>query len=192
MTCKICAHEDRASIDTAIVENTSLRGIAKQFGVSASAVDRHKKKHIPKALASAKRAEEVGGATTLLSRIERIVSRCETMFDRADAAGEWRAAASMAREIRGSLELLGKLSGELQSGGARIAITVAQIQTINIADLTKEQLGALYDRVQAERIREFAAMTDEELDREIGKFHADRGMELVPIGERPITMDRTL
>lgn len=169
MTCKICAHKDRAAIDRAIVENDSLRSIAKQYLVSASAVNRHKK-HIPKALTSAKRAAERTAANSLLNRVEKLVGRCERLLDSAEAAREWGAAASAAREIRGSIELLAKLGGELQSGGARVAIAIAQIQNLNIADLTREQLGALYDRVNAEKIREVAEMSDAQLEAEIERL----------------------
>jgi len=42
-TCSVCSHANRKEIDLALVRGTSLRDIAGQFGVSRSAVDRHKK-----------------------------------------------------------------------------------------------------------------------------------------------------
>lgn len=43
MTCTICKHEMRPEIESALVTGSSLRNIAKQFLVSHSAVNRHRK-----------------------------------------------------------------------------------------------------------------------------------------------------
>ena len=168
MVCKICSHPERAAIDRAIVEQRSLRDIASQYGISRSSVDRHKS-HIPKALANAKKAETVAESNSLLSRVENWISRCERLFDRAEAAGEWSGAASAAREVRSNLELLGKLNGELQTAGARVDITVANI---NLGALTPEQKEALYSRLKSEQ---FKHLSDEQLDAEIERLREETG-----------------
>jgi hypothetical protein len=147
--CGICTHEQRPAIDTALVENGSLRDVAGRFTVSRSALDRHRK-HIPKALTKARQAEEIAESTSLLSRVEKLMSRCETIFDRAMAAGKWSGAAAAARELRGCLELLGKLSGELQANGARVAINMETTKIdakIDIKTLSDQQLEDLLARL---------------------------------------------
>lgn len=119
--CGICSHPERAAIDAALVDGTSLRAIAGQYGTTKSALDRHRK-HIPTALTKAKQAAEVADATSLLSRVERLVSRCETICEKAMAEGEWTPAVSATRELRGCLELIGKLSGELKQPGVNVDI----------------------------------------------------------------------
>lgn len=167
MTCRICSHPDRSAIDRALVGQRPLRDIAGQFGVHRSSLDRHKK-HIAEELTKAKQAEEVTEATSLLSRVEMLMSRCETIYERALQAGKWMGAAAAAREIRGCLELLGKLQGELQSP-SRVSITLATIQNLDVAALTREQVSALYDRVQAEELRSVRQMSDAELDEGINR-----------------------
>lgn len=170
MKCSICSHADRAQIDQALVEGVPVRALeARHSGTTRSALDRHRK-HIPPALTQAKQAREVADADSLLSRVERWLSRCERLFDRAEAAGEWSGAASAAREVSRNLELLGKLSGQLQPAGARVAITLTEIQSLNVAMLTKEQVGMIYDRVKDERLREVQQLTDQELDSEIARI----------------------
>lgn len=168
--CQICCHPERAAIDRAIVENGSIRDIAGRFKVGRSSVDRHKK-HIPKILAKAKQAETVAESSTLLSRVEKLLARCESLFAKAEEAKEWGAAASAAREIRGSLELLAKLSGELKTGGINVAITMNWIRSLNIESLPQAEFDALHQRVN-ERL--FGNMTDEELDAEIEKLARER------------------
>lgn len=111
--CTICANPKRTEIDTALVAGGSLRDVAGQFGLSRSAVHRHQE-HVPEALAKAKQAREVAEATTLLGRVELLIRDCRTIAQKAQKAREWHAAVSALREVRGCLELLGELSGELK------------------------------------------------------------------------------
>jgi hypothetical protein len=172
--CSICARPDRPEIDKALVTGVSLRELeSRHTGTTRSALDRHRK-HIPSALTQAKQAEQVADATSLLSRVERLMSRCEQSFERANRDGKWAGAAMFAREIRACLELLAKLSGELKPGGTRVEITMATIQNLDIGALTPEQVGAIYERVQAEQIREVRQMSDEELEAEIERLSHNR------------------
>ena len=123
-SCTICSHPERAQIDRALVDGTSLRTIAGQYRTPKSTLGVHKK-HLVPALTLAKQAERVTEATSLLSRVERIMSRVETICEAATREREWLPAISASRELRGCLELLGRLSGELQSG------TQVGIQIVN-------------------------------------------------------------
>ena len=121
-SCTLCSHAQRAQIDACLVSNGSLRDIAGQFAVSRSALDRHKK-HIPRALTVAKQAEEVAEATTLFQEVQGLLKRATRIADDAERARKLSVALQGVREIRGVLELLGKLSGELQTG-TRIGIGI--------------------------------------------------------------------
>jgi hypothetical protein len=46
-TCSICSHPERVTIDDGLVTGRSLRAISAAYGVSKSAVDRHKESHLP-------------------------------------------------------------------------------------------------------------------------------------------------
>ncbi len=152
-SCGICSHPERAAIDAALIDGTSLRSIAGQFGTTKSALDRHRK-HIPAALTKAKQAEEVADATSLLSRVERLVSRCETICEKAMAKGEWTPAVSATRELRGCLELIGKLSGELKQPGVNIGIQ-ANFAELSVKDFSDQQLRDVLDMLM-ERVGIFA------------------------------------
>jgi hypothetical protein len=49
--CTICAHQARAAIDDRLEAGQSLREISGQYGLSKSAVDRHRGSHLPATLA---------------------------------------------------------------------------------------------------------------------------------------------
>lgn len=138
-SCTICSHARRAEIDACLVSNGSLRDISGQFDVSRSALDRHKK-HVPKALALAKQAEEIAEAETLLSQIQKLTKRAYGILDSAEHSKPSVALAAI-REARSCLELLARLSGELQTG-TRIGIGING----RLAD-PEEQMLALLDAI---------------------------------------------
>ncbi len=71
--------------------------------------------------------------------------RATGILDRAEQGGEHQAALGAIRELRGCLELLGKLNGELRTSASAIAVANAYpVRTLSdfYADLTvKARLG---------------------------------------------------
>ena len=112
-SCLICQHPDRESIDKALARQTSNRELARVYSLSESAVRRHKGNHLPAKLAKAHEAEEVSRADDLLHQVRALQSKTLSILLRAEGAGDLRTALSAVREARGNVELLAKLSGEL-------------------------------------------------------------------------------
>jgi hypothetical protein len=67
-SCTICEHPEREAIDRALVGETSNLSVSSLFGVSESAVRRHKANHLPAKLVMAEHAAEVAEADNLLDR----------------------------------------------------------------------------------------------------------------------------
>jgi hypothetical protein len=112
--CKVCRHPKRAAIEDALLKMVPLRLIAQQVsGVSAWSVHRHRQ-HLPAQLVKAQQAQELCNADSLLSRVEHLLSEVKEIAAHAKAAKDWPAATAAFREMRGCLELLGKVTGELQ------------------------------------------------------------------------------
>ena len=57
--CTACDHPERHSIDEALVTGAPYRSVAKRFGLSESAVYRHKTEHLPAHLLRDKEVEEL-------------------------------------------------------------------------------------------------------------------------------------
>jgi hypothetical protein len=94
--------------------------------------------------------------------VEQLVSQCEKIYDKAMLAGELVGAVGATRELRGCLELLGKLSGELQNG-ATVAVNFGDVAKTDITRLTEEQLNVLYARLH----KPVGHRTDAEIDAEL-------------------------
>jgi hypothetical protein len=185
MTCKICTHPERVAIDRAIVEQRSLRDISGQYGISRSSVDRHKS-HIPKELAKAKKAETVAESGALLSRVEKLMGQADRIYEGAMKSAEWSGAAAAAREMRGCLELLGKIGGELSSGGTKVAISVGIGRSSDLSRMTDEELDSEIQRLARERV---LAMSDTEFDEEIQRMLSYRGVPKSLCAKLPQTIE---
>jgi hypothetical protein len=56
--CTVCDHPEKHSIDEALVSGAPCRSVAKRFGLSESAVYRHKTEHLPAHLLKVREVEE--------------------------------------------------------------------------------------------------------------------------------------
>jgi transposase-like protein len=111
--CTVCDHLERQSIDEALVSGAPYRSVAKRFGLSESAVYRHKSEHLPARLLKARKVEEAASADDLFDQVRYLQTHALDILERAEKAGDLRTALAAISQARGNLELLGKLAGEL-------------------------------------------------------------------------------
>src|SRR5215210_5056080 len=111
--CTVCDHAERHGIDEALVSGAAYRSVAKRFGLSESAVYRHKTEHLPAHLLKAREVEEVARADDLLDQVRNLQTHALDILERAEMAGDLRTTLAAISQARGNLELLGKLAGEL-------------------------------------------------------------------------------
>jgi hypothetical protein len=111
--CTVCDHHEGHRIDDALVRGAPYRSVAKLFGLSESAVYRHKVEHLPAHLLKAKEVEEAARADDLLEQVRSLQAHALGILERAEKTGDLRTALAAISQARGNLELLGKLAGEL-------------------------------------------------------------------------------
>ncbi len=124
-TCTVCRHPDRPAIDADLVSGALRRELARRFGLSATSVGRHADAHLPQLMARAAEAEQERGAR-LLERAERLVTDLEVMAGRAKAGGDSDGFLRVVRELRPTIELLGRATGELAAGGVTVLVAIEQ------------------------------------------------------------------
>ena len=137
--CTVCIHPDRKAIDRALLQGDTLRDIARQHAVSKDALHRHlSEEHITTRIAKAEEAKEIARADTLLNQVRDLQTRAMRILQQAEQAGDLRTACTAIREARGTLELLAKVTGELETGPS-ISITMApewiQVRTVILQTL---------------------------------------------------------
>lgn len=84
--CSICFAPARRDIDEALLAGEPFRKIAERFGISTTALFRHKADHLPADLARAHEAQEIARADDLLGQVKAIMARVQKLFNACD---EW-------------------------------------------------------------------------------------------------------
>ncbi len=145
-TCSICRSANRQAIETALIGGASLRAVGQQFGVSKSALARHQSHLQPVLREQLSQIEEARGlsvrgeAVKLLDRLKRALAAAEEEA----GAGNWQGLRGLSAELRKSLELLARLTGEL---GDRDKPTVTGPSIIIVQPRLDPQTGALMEPV---------------------------------------------
>src|SRR5215210_4282158 len=114
-SCSVCTHDEHHAIDVALVQREPYRRIAPHYGLSERSLRRHAKEHLPELLVKAKEAVDVADADSLLERVESLYKRTEAILKAAEDNKEYSTALAAIRECRGNLELLGRVTKELES-----------------------------------------------------------------------------
>ena len=144
--CAACTHPKRDELDSAIVAGQTLRAIGKQYGMSASAVLRHRDHHLSPALAAMAAQREEEAASGLVAQVRQLVRRADELYTAAAKDGRSSAALAALKEMRGSLDLLGRATGELND---RPQVTVNLMQAPEWLAVRAAILAALTPYPQA-------------------------------------------
>jgi hypothetical protein len=161
MRCLCCLHRDRDALDTQIVQGVSYRVICRAFGVSLGALSRHRK-HVKEAIRALSPAEirEHGGE--LLARVQEVVDEAKTIVKTAMGEKHFGTANAALNTILRSLELIGKVTGELQTNPSGIRLTQIDVtRTYTEAAIDAELAGLIAeatDNFNPARIEEFRAL----------------------------------
>jgi hypothetical protein len=104
--CTVCHHEQRADIDRALVRgHASNRSIAAQHALSEASVRRHKDAHLPDLLLLARRDDEATRELDIAVLVRSLVADAHRIREKAERAGDYRAALQGVRELVRLVEL---------------------------------------------------------------------------------------
>jgi hypothetical protein len=112
--CTVCVHPDSLEInELLVVAGRSKRTVADQFGLSATAVQRHKE-HIPELLIEAARNTKAFEVDSILMRVEDLERETLTQLEGAkedieDGEGDRKVILAAIREQRSNIELVAKI-----------------------------------------------------------------------------------
>lgn len=107
--CTVCSHPMREHIEEDLIRGAPLRNIAEQYGLSVTALHRHKGSHLPELLLKAREEEEVELAESIYEQVEALQRRTLAILERAEREGDLKTALQAVRELRGILALAYRL-----------------------------------------------------------------------------------
>ncbi|ALD13129.1 hypothetical protein [Clavibacter capsici] len=136
--CLICQHPDRADIEADMAGGKSNVAVAEHYGsFSRDAVRRHRDSHLSPSLKAVAAKRETAGAVKAIDRVEDLYTRASGILEAATADGQAGVSLAAVRELRGLVELLAKLTGELDER--------PQVQILNVS--TSPEWGEIRGRL---------------------------------------------
>ena len=128
--CSVCAHPQVDKINELLVNNVSYNGIVTRYPtLSRMSICRHKTAHLSEMLIRAQAAKETSQTAqvdNLFSQVRTLQIKALGILQQAETMGDLKTAVSAIREARACLELLGKVSGELQPEKIMIQLEIGR------------------------------------------------------------------
>ncbi|MGH3056612.1 MAG: hypothetical protein ACRDPP_00050 [Gaiellaceae bacterium] len=152
--CTICSHEQQSSIEAALLDGLPETSISAQYGVSRSALARHRKNHLSPALWRALERREDLSAEALIGRLDALAMRLGSYEARAARGEDWQAVRGFSGELRKLCELIARLRGDLEGGG--VMIDARRQQMVMIDKLGEGDLRSLAAAAEQGRLGEAA------------------------------------
>lgn len=123
-----------------------------EFGLTWYSIRRHKKAgHVSRTLRKARAAAEVIDADKMVRELRQLITDAERIGKKAENARQYAAAIAAVRELRGVLELIAKLTGQLDES-ARVNILVQRQQAAESEQLTMIERLTLAEQIELARL----------------------------------------
>ncbi len=111
--CSICIHQERSSIDAQILAQVPYGKIAEEFGISKTALSRHRSTHLASKVAEAMSKRKADEELDLIRFVDDLRRRSLDILDRAEASNSQAICLGAIREARESIKLLAQLTNQL-------------------------------------------------------------------------------
>jgi hypothetical protein len=145
--CTVCDHPRLREITSELMARRSYRQIQSKYKISKSALDRHVARHVPQALrklmAELATAAEVG--ESVLTQMGKLNARALRILGQAETADDRGIALQAIRECRRNLELIARLTGELdpraagENAGDKLTVVVQYVDKQLVAAVPKQE-----------------------------------------------------
>ena len=125
--CTVCSHARRAAIERELAAAKSVRGTARKYNLSASALQRHARSCAREAIASASGEREADLGSRLLAEIQDLHRRTLEMLPDEPSLLTADHAIKIIREARRNLELVARLTGQFAAKPVSVEIGVKRL-----------------------------------------------------------------
>jgi transposase-like protein len=137
--CLTCTHPQREQIDHELVSGGSVAAVSRRYGVSADAMSRHKKMHLPKHRLAARNAEEAADETrradSLSDWTAKLRQKAASLMEEAEKRGDLRTALAGCREALRACDTMARMSGAIPAAQVNVSVTHNHFQTLQVAVL---------------------------------------------------------
>lgn len=131
--CTVCTSPSRSAIDESLVAGRSQADISSEFGVNEASIQRHRVSHLSPALVAVQARREERRSVKLVDRLDNVVAKVEALIESAEEAGKPAQMLAAAREFRSGVELLARLTGELDEKPTMVFNVMASPEVAEMA-----------------------------------------------------------
>jgi hypothetical protein len=142
--CVVCPSSRRNAIEAGLVGNVGAEALEARFGLSAEAIQRHRRECIPSAL---ERTQVLVTARTVADRIAGLLDEADQFLTTARDEGDLKAWGVAVARLEGAIRLYGQFTGEL--GGDPDAAILASAKWREIKTILGEALKPFPDALEA-------------------------------------------
>jgi hypothetical protein len=128
--CTVCDHDKRDELDLALAAGGNVRGLARVHRLTPQALRRHQASHVPAAIRRAAADKKTDSASALLAQVRDLMARTSAILE---AAEQPETKLRAIEQVRRNLELIGRLTGQLQSGTS-VSVQVGIWQRLGVKD----------------------------------------------------------
>jgi hypothetical protein len=182
--CKVCHHAARKQVEDALLKRTPARAIAEQYHISQWSISRHSK-HLSRSIT-------VNDGATIVDRVSALCDRFEAIAQKATSRQDHRCAVAALREIRETLALIARLTGQFPTASPSFALGVS----VNVSAERSTHVGSNddLDYQIAEEVSQatngFDAATITKFKRLLSRQHPSRLLELENVASRTLDIER--
>jgi len=168
--CKVCSHPKRLEIDRMIVSGLSKPEIGRMFGISNDSIRGHAQEHLSRQLVQAFEQKSITQSSELINRIEDLLTKARTIFDRNFEKEKDLVALKALAEQRNTIALIASIAAYLHESRA-LELQVEQERTKVAADASSKEFISLA----------FSRLNDKEMDLWIALHERIRGERSEPV-----------
>ena len=144
--CKLCAHDERYEMDRALVlKQTTQTKIAKRVGCSKMSVSRHYRNHLLPAIGDLLRRRKDAEGLDILAELQELYVDLKDRYQAILDLRDRQVIPAYHNQLRKDLELLARITGELEVAKLQIDIT----QTQQFIEVNQVVIAALSDFPEA-------------------------------------------
>jgi hypothetical protein len=142
--CVVCPSKHRTAIEAGLVGNVGAEALEARYGLSAEAIQRHRRECIPSAL---ERTQVLATARTVAERIAGLLDEADQFLTTARDEGDLKAWGVAVARLEGAIRLYGQFTGEI--GGDPDAAILASAKWREIKLVLGEALKPFPDALEA-------------------------------------------
>jgi hypothetical protein len=147
--CKVCNHKQLDEINRSLIKSPNISELSRRFDLPWDSLKAHKKNHLPANLVKAKTADEAAEAESLIKQLQDLQDRTLSLLTKAENTRDHNTALRAISEARRNIELLAKITGELQQAGVNVQVLIPVLVEILSSEIHDSRtLTRVADRLQ--------------------------------------------